>query len=113
MHELAIAQRICETVIRNLPAGQRVVSVVVEAGPLCGVVQEALEFGFEIASQAMGLTGARLEYRKLAAAGVCPACHASFEVTQMWARCPRCEHEPVTVQGGGELRLKEIEVDDV
>jgi hydrogenase nickel incorporation protein HypA/HybF len=113
MHELSIAQHICEAVIRNVPAGKRAVSVVVEAGPLSGVVQEALEFGFEIASKAMGLGDTKLEYRTLAASGSCPACQARFEVTEMWARCPHCEHEPVTVEGGSELRLKEIEVDDV
>jgi hydrogenase nickel incorporation protein HypA/HybF len=113
MHELSIAQGICRTVLRHVPTGKRAVSVVVEAGPLCGVVQEALEFGFEIASQAMGLGGAKLDYRILAAPGSCPACQARFDVTEMWARCPRCQHEPVTVEGGSELRLKEIEVDDV
>jgi hydrogenase nickel incorporation protein HypA/HybF len=113
MHELSLAQSICDTVARHLPAGKRVVSVVVEAGPLSGVVREALEFGFEIVSQAAGLGGARLEYRMLPAPGVCPACQARFQVTEMWARCPSCEHEPVTVEGGSEFRLKEIEVDDV
>jgi hydrogenase nickel incorporation protein HypA/HybF len=113
MHELSLAQRICETVQRNVPPGKRVRVVVIEAGPLSGVVQEALEFGFEIVSKATGLDGVRLDYRKLTAPGTCPACQARFEVSEMWARCPRCGHEPVTVDGGSEFCLKEIEVDDV
>jgi Zn finger protein HypA/HybF involved in hydrogenase expression len=34
-------------------------------------------------------------------------------VDQVWATCPECLHVPVTVVGGTEFRLKEIEVDDV
>lgn len=113
MHELALAQRICEVARAHVPAGRRLVSVAVEAGPLSGVVQEALEFGFEVVCKAAGLAGTRLDFVRLTAPGRCPACQAEFDVNEMWARCPACQHEPVTVTGGSEFRIKEIEVDDV
>ncbi|MBW2457087.1 MAG: hydrogenase maturation nickel metallochaperone HypA, partial [Deltaproteobacteria bacterium] len=80
---------------------------------LSGVVPEALEYCFPIAAASAGLTEAQLELRRLTAEASCPACDAQFDVDQMWACCPACEHVPVTVKGGTEFRLKEIEVSDV
>ena len=113
MHELSLAQRICEIVADHLGPGQRVLKVVVECGPLSGVVPEALAYCFPIAAEAAKLEGAALDLRRLTAQGSCPSCAACFEVDQPWAQCPQCEHAPVTVDGGTEFRLKEIEIDDV
>jgi len=113
MHELSLAQSICEAVADHLTADQRVVTVVVEWGPLSGVVPEALEHCFAIVAQSLGLEGAKLELRTLRAHASCRACGDQFEIDEMWAACPGCGHAPVTVVGGNEFRLKEIEVEDV
>ncbi|MBI4705213.1 MAG: hydrogenase maturation nickel metallochaperone HypA [Deltaproteobacteria bacterium] len=113
MHELTLAHRICQTVAAHVTATQRVVTVVLEWGPLCGVVAEAIEYCFPIAAEANGLGGARLELRRLPARARCSACGARFEVQEMWDGCPGCQHVPVTVEGGTEFRLKQIEVEDV
>ena len=113
MHELAIAQSLCEAIRENVSAEQRVRAVEVEWGPLSGVVPEALAFCFEAVAPAMGLEGTTLAIRTLAARARCPGCGADLEVTSTWASCDRCGHAPVTVEGGRELRLTRIEVDDV
>lgn len=112
MHELGLAQSIIRTIEPHVPSGQRLVAVVVEWGPLSGVVPEALEACFDIVVAAAGLGGARLELRVVPAAARCPSCDARFDVTTMWAECPDCGHAPVTVAGGTEFRVKEIEVDE-
>ncbi len=113
MHELSLAQTICEIVADHVTQGQRVKTVVVDCGPLSGVVPEALEYCFPIVAAATGMAEAQLDLRRLTAPASCPACDAQFDVDQLWATCPKCEHVPVTVVGGTEFRLKEIEVDDV
>jgi len=112
MHELSLAQSICQIVIEHLTPGQQVKTVVVDCGPLSGVVPEALEYCFPIAAEAAGLGDVQLRLERLTAPATCPACQAEFEVDQMWASCPACEHVPVTVTGGTELKLREIEVSD-
>ena len=72
MHELSLAKSICDTVARHVLKDQRVACVVVELGPLSGVVADALQFGFEIVAQQSGLAGARLEVHHLVAQGDCP-----------------------------------------
>ncbi len=112
MHELSLAQSICQIVTEHVAPGQQVKTVVVDCGPLSGVVPEALEFCFPIAAESAGLGEVELQLRRLTAPARCPACDATFEVDQMWASCPDCDHVPVTVTGGTDFRLKEIEVSD-
>lgn len=113
MHELLLAQHICDTVLAHVSEGQRVTTVVVECGPLAGVVPEALDLCFPIAAQNSGLTGARLEMRHLSAQANCPKCRERFCVLAMWDRCPACGHGPVTIEDGRVLCVKQIEVEDV
>lgn len=113
MHELAIARSLCEAIREQVATGQRVEAVEVEWGPMSGVMPQALAFSFEAIAPAMGLEGATLSIRTLPARASCPGCGATLEVTSTWASCDRCGHEPVTVQGGRELRLTRIEVSDV
>ncbi len=113
MHELLLAKQICDTVNAHVGKGQRVTNVVVECGPVSGVVPEMLESCFPIAAEESGLAGVQLDLRCLSAKARCAACGEAFYVETMWARCPSCDHGPVTIEGGRELSVKEIEVDDV
>lgn len=113
MHEVGLAQSICETVQPLIPPQQRVVRVVVEVGPLCGVVPDALEFCFPLVARQYGMEEAVLDLRRLEAAATCPACRATFAVDSMWCPCPECAHAPVTVQGGRELEIREFDVIDL
>jgi len=113
MHEVALAQSVCETVRSYVGAEQRLLRVVVECGPMCGVEPDALEFCFGIVAEQAGLAPAALELRVNPADASCPLCGARFSVASLWSECPECGQSPVTVTGGGELRVKEIEVGDV
>ena len=113
MHEIGLAQSICDAIRPLIPAQQRVVRVVVEVGPLCGVVPDALEYCFSLVAQHGGMQGAVLDIRLLEAPATCPSCRETFAVDSMWSFCPECGHAPVTVKGGRELRILEFEVDDV
>jgi len=112
VHELAVSQTICSAARSHLPEGQRLTKVVVECGPFCGVVPEALEYCFPIAAEHCGIPGAALELRLLEAEATCPACDAGFAVDTMWTPCPECGHAPITARGGRELNLVGIEVEE-
>jgi hydrogenase nickel incorporation protein HypA/HybF len=111
MHELSIAQSICESVRSHLPDGRRALSVTVECGALSGVVPEALETVFDFAAQAAELPDLALELKRLEARARCPACGHAFSADSMWVVCPECEHGPVTFDGGRELKIMEIEIE--
>ncbi len=111
MHELAIAEAICTQVQSYMEKDQRLVKVVVECGPMSGVVPDALHFSFGIASKHAGLGEVALDLITPKAPATCPICELQFEIEEMWAHCPECNHSPVTVEGGRELRIKHIEVE--
>jgi hydrogenase nickel incorporation protein HypA/HybF len=112
MHELALSHQICRVARDHLGDGQRLVKVVVECGPMSGVVPEALEHCFPIAASAGGLDGALLELRRLRARARCPGCGRPVEVASMWDVCPGCGHAPLTVTDGRDLRVVELEVEE-
>ena len=111
MHEMSIAQSICETVRANLPAGARPTRVTVICGALSGVVPEALDACFPFAAEAAGFAGLEIELELPEASAACPACGHAFLADNMWADCPRCGHAPVTFEGGRELRVKEFDIE--
>lgn len=106
-------QNICDVVVRHATPNQRVITIVVECGPFCGVVGEALAYCFSIVGPERGLEDAKLEVRNLVAAATCPACSNTLDIDSMWACCDQCGHGPLTVEGGRELRVKEIEVEAI
>jgi len=112
MHELALSHQICRIARDHLPPGRRLVKVVVECGPMSGVVPEALAHCFPIAAADGGLDGARLELVRLTAAATCPGCARGVEVESMWETCPGCGYGPLTVRDGRDLRVVEIEVEE-
>lgn len=112
MHELYLAQNILEIVRSSVPGDALVSKVVVECGPFSGVVRESLEYCFELVAKSANMDGAKLELCMLPCEATCPKCLKRFDIDSMWANCIFCGHAPLTVEGGGELRVKEVEVED-
>lgn len=113
MHELSLAQNICDVVTPYQRDDQKIATIVVECGPLSGVVRESLEYCFSIIAGENHLGSARLEVRQLSAQATCPSCDHCCTIDNMWATCNKCGHSPLTVHGGREFRIKEIEVVEV
>jgi hydrogenase nickel incorporation protein HypA/HybF len=113
MHELSIAENICDVALAHVTPGHRLTKIRVTCGPFSGVVAAALDFCFEITAKHKGATGAVLEIETPAAAGCCSRCGVVTEVTNIWTACKACGHAPLTVEGGRELRITNIEVEEV
>ena len=112
MHELAIAEEILTTAKSHITGRRRLKKVNVALGPFSGVEREALEFCFELAAKHFGLEGAALEIEQLTAEGVCSACGGACEVASMWSACTHCGHTPMTVEGGREMRITQLEIEE-
>ena len=112
MHELAISQNILDVAKAHMEGQQRLKKVVVECGPFSGIVAEALDYCFSVTALHMGYRGAALEIHELEAQAVCPVCRTQTAIKTMWATCDQCGHAPLTAQGGRELRVTSIEVEE-
>lgn len=79
MHELAIAQTLCDTALAALPAQETtgpIRAMHVRLGLLAGVSKEELAFGFDVVTRGTPFEGASLEIEEVPARVVCDACAA-------------------------------------
>lgn len=110
MHELAIAESVVEAA-RNRAAGRRVSVVRLRIGRLSGVVPDALEFAFEVATAGTDLDGASLEIDDVAARATCHVCKADFTLDDPIPLCP-CGSADVEIVAGRELAMVSIDVEE-
>lgn len=112
MHELSI----CESVLQTLEdyavreRFSKVLRVRLEIGCFGGVEPEAIRFGFDVVTRGTIAEGAALEIVELPGAAWCFDCGRSFEVTERGADCPACHGARLSVTGGDELRIRDMEV---
>jgi hydrogenase nickel incorporation protein HypA/HybF len=82
-------------------------------GALTGLVPEALEFSWEIASDDSVLKGSRLAIEIVDAAGYCPQCREERIIANLQSfRCPVCLTPITKITGGHELEILTLEVLD-
>ncbi|MDX2151465.1 MAG: hydrogenase maturation nickel metallochaperone HypA [Bryobacteraceae bacterium] len=114
MHELSIAHALVETAVASLPpAGvARVLSVHVRLGALSGVVRQALEFCYGMATENTPLAGSTLLVEEVPALAFCPECCADREVGAALAlSCPVCGALCKGLTSGKDLDLLSLEIE--
>jgi hydrogenase nickel incorporation protein HypA/HybF len=111
MHELVITQRIVEAVC-EVAGEARVIRVRLEIGNLAGVVADSIRFCFDLCTRSTVLEGAALQIHEVAALARCHSCNAEFLVENSLALCG-CGSANVEILAGHELRIKEVELQNV
>ena len=115
MHELSIVEALIEQVQREVQrSGQsgRIRRLELAVGRLSGVSCDSLRFAFELLCGDTLVAAAELHIREPKATCRCQACNACTEVDEITVRCPGCSSPQITVEGGGELLLESIEIED-
>jgi hydrogenase nickel incorporation protein HypA/HybF len=115
MHELSVALRIVEALDQELaaePDALMVSTVAIQVGALTGVVPEALQFSWDLATDGSVLRGSKLDVQMVDAAGYCPECQAEQILTNLQSmRCPLCRTPIGQITGGNELEILTVEVE--
>ncbi|HEY6798523.1 MAG TPA: hydrogenase maturation nickel metallochaperone HypA [Kineosporiaceae bacterium] len=113
MHELSMAHAVVRTVAEAVP-GRRVTCVTLQVGVASGVVPDALRFAWDVAVSGTALDGARLEIASVPLRVTCRECGMTSEMPDaVHVRCAACGGREVRLDGGRELRIETVEVDDV
>ena len=115
MHELSIAASIVEAVTESASAypGARVKEVRLRVGALASVVEDSLQFCWELTTEGTPLAGAALVVKKLPVIVHCDACGVDAEVEGVQTfRCPRCGEATADLRQGRELEIDSIELDE-
>jgi hydrogenase nickel incorporation protein HypA/HybF len=112
MHEVAIATALLDLVREQAATARasRVTRLVVEIGALSHVDVHALRFAVDVAARGGLAEGAALDIREPPGTAYCLDCETSVTISARGTPCPRCDGAKLLVQGGDEMRLKEMEV---
>ena len=112
MHEISICENILETLEEQAKAQafSQVEVVRLEIGPLAGVELEALRFGFDVVMEGTLADGSTLEIIETKAEALCEQCAVTVTINQRYDGCPNCNHYPLKITSGDEMRIKDLEV---
>ncbi len=113
MHEMGITQAILATAIEVAEADHatRINDIRVSVGDLTDVVEDALQFAFEVARQGTIAENATLVVMHVHPRSVCRECGDEFEHDKYDLLCPKCESFLCEVVAGRELRIDSIDID--
>ena len=115
MHELSIAASIVEAVTESAAAypGSRVKEVRLRVGALASIVEDSLQFCWQLATEDTPLAGSALMIHQLPVIVHCEPCSLDSELDGVQSfRCPRCGEVAADLRQGRELEIESIELDD-
>jgi hydrogenase nickel incorporation protein HypA/HybF len=115
VHEFSIIQALIDQVEAELETAEqagRVVSLDLTVGRLSGVHVDSLRFAFELLAPDTVVAGADLRVSQPQATVACLSCSCREETEEIVMRCPRCGAEQIRIEGGRELLLQSIELEE-
>lgn len=113
MHELSIATNIVRIAEREAAhaGASTITGVRLRIGALSGVVRDALEFAFDVATEGTMLEGAALTIEDVPVVVYCPDCDAEHELpSPNRFRCPACDARTGDIRQGRDLDIVSLEI---
>jgi hydrogenase nickel incorporation protein HypA/HybF len=115
MHELQATRGMLDVALAAAAdaGASGVVAIDVVIGDMTSMVDDSVQFYFDVLSRDTAAAGARLRFRREPALGRCGACEHEFEARPPLARaCPLCGSLDLVVTGGQAFYVESIEVAD-
>ena len=113
MHEMGIMTGVLDSV--NAAASQanatKVTKITLSIGEMTEVIQDALEFAFEVMSEGTLCEGADLEVNVVTPRSLCLDCGQEFDHDRFHRVCLHCGSYSTQLVRGRELDIDSIEVD--
>ena len=113
MHEMSLCEGILEVLQEQANAHNfsRVKTVWLEIGKLSSVEPDAMRFGFDVVMKGSLAESAALEIIELPGQAWCFQCQKTVEIAQRYDSCPDCGAYQLEINGGEQMRIKELEVE--
>jgi hydrogenase nickel incorporation protein HypA/HybF len=115
MHELPVTEGILNVALEaaRQNGARRIVAIDLAIGQLAGIVDDSVQFYFDILSKDTIAEGAVLRFRREPATAACADCGHQFPVSApLEAICPMCQGIRLHISGGREFFVESIEVED-
>ena len=115
MHELPITQSILEIALRHAESAQavRITDLYLVIGQLSSVIDDSIQFHWEILSQGTLAEGSQLHFERVPAKLACGECGNQYTLEDgTLTPCPQCNSLQVKVIEGEEFRLDSIQIEE-
>ncbi len=113
MHELPIAENILGIALEYAEQAEarRVTRLNLVIGQLSSIVDDSIQFYWDIISKDTLCAGAVLNFERIPATLVCLDCAHTYTLSRELTACPQCDSIRLKVTAGEEFRLESIEVE--
>lgn len=114
MHELSITENILEIATRNgaRAGASRITDITLVIGDLSSIVDDSVQFYWDMISQGTLAEGARLHFRRVPARVHCQSCAHEFELAGQLNPCPECGSLSLDILSGDEFYVDSIEIEN-
>ena len=114
MHELSITTSILEIALRHAEQARatRITDIYLVIGQLASIVDDSVQFYWDMISQDTLGVGAQLHFRRIPAELECRACGHRYHLADTELSCPHCNHLGFEFVSGNEFYLDAIGVED-
>jgi hydrogenase nickel incorporation protein HypA/HybF len=115
MHEMSIVEALIEHVQEEIDRGGhqgRVTRLDLVIGRLSGVSVDSIRFAFQMLSPGTIVEQAEIYVDQPKAACVCADCGQRTEIEELVAQCPACQSARIHFEGGNQLLLQTIDLDE-
>jgi hydrogenase nickel incorporation protein HypA/HybF len=113
MHELAVTENILSIAERHARQSEalRVTDLYLTIGKLSSIVDDSVQFYWEIVSQGTLCEGSRLHFQRVPAKLACLECGSAYTLDGELTPCPACGSAQVKVTSGDQFFLDSIEIE--
>jgi hydrogenase nickel incorporation protein HypA/HybF len=113
MHELAVTESILEIALRHAPPREpvKITDLYLVIGQLSSIVDDSIQFYWDIISEGTIAQGAQLHFRRIPAEMACQNCGHHYAPSEQVLACPHCASVQIHVVTGEEFYLEAIQVD--
>ena len=113
MHELAITESILEIALRHAEqaAAASVVNIYLVIGKLSSVIDDSVQFYWDMISNGTIAEGAQLHFQRLPAEFLCRDCQTQYTPPEGQFACITCGSTRVQVVKGDEFFIEAIDVE--
>lgn len=113
MHERAVTESLLEIAMRHATkaGAQRITDLYLVVGQLSSIVDESVQFYWDIIADGTPAKGARLHFKRIPVELSCLECENSFTPGQDDFACPQCGSSHIKIMAGDEFYLEAINIE--
>jgi hydrogenase nickel incorporation protein HypA/HybF len=113
MHELPVVENILSTVLISAKtnSGKKVAQINLVVGDLSSIVDDSLQYYFDLLSKNTLAESAKLSIKRVPAIAVCADCNSKIPATlPLSGSCRKCHSQNIHIDGGLEFFIDSIEI---